>query len=110
MAALFAFKGSQIMSNLLSVKSMRVEVCLGPCRSLTIEYVVSRAWYIGCALGFQPREEISIISVRSKVFAGVAYWLGIGPPVRPTEFDSLHPLHDEVCKRQSSSSGRAPLS
>src|SRR5437868_2533044 len=97
MAALFAFKGSQIMSNLLSAKSMRVEVCLGPCRSLTIEYVVSRAWYIGCALGFQPREEISIISVRSKVFAGVAYWLGIGPPVRPTEFDSLHPLHDEFC-------------
>jgi hypothetical protein len=67
MAALFAFTGSQIMSNLLSVKSMRVEVCVwGPCRSLTIEYVVSRAWYIGCALGFQPREEISIISVRSK--------------------------------------------
>ena len=96
MAALFAFTGSQIMSNLLSVKSMRVEVCLCDSRwSLTIEYIVSRAWYIGCALGFQPREEISIISVRSKVFAGVAYWLGIGPPVRLTEFDSLHPLHDE---------------
>ena len=27
----------------------------------------SRAWYIGCALGLQPREEISIISVRSKL-------------------------------------------
>ena len=25
-------------------------------------------------------------------FAGVAYWLGIGPPVRLTEFDSSHPL------------------
>ena len=82
------------MSNLLSVLSMRVEVCrCGPCWSLTIEYVVGRAWYIGCALGLQPREEISIISVRSKVSAGVAYWLGIGPPVRRTEFDSLHPLH-----------------
>ena len=96
MAALFVFTGSQIMSNLLSVKSMWVEVCLCDSHwSLTIEYVVSRACYIGCALGFQPREEISIISVRSKVFAGVAYWLGIGPPVRLTEFDSLHPLHDE---------------
>ena len=73
---------------------MRVEVCRwGPGRSLTIEYFVMRAWYIGCALGFQPREEISIISVRSKVSADVAYWLGIGPPVRRTEFDSLHPLH-----------------
>ena len=82
------------MSNLLSVMSMRVEVCRrGPCWSLTIEYVVRRAWYIGCALGLQPREEISIISVRSKVSADVAYWLGIGPPVRRTEFDSLHPLH-----------------
>ena len=72
MAAFFASKGSQLMSNLLSVKSMRVEVRSGSCRSLTIEYVVSRAWYLGCALGFQPREEISIISVRSKVFADVA--------------------------------------
>ncbi len=38
-------------------------------RSLTIEYCSMRAWYIGCALGLQPREEISIISVRSKVLA-----------------------------------------
>ena len=67
MAALFAFTGSQIMSNLLSVISMRVEVCqCGPLWSLTIEYVALRAWYIGCALGLHPREEISIISVRSK--------------------------------------------
>ena len=58
--------------------------------------VSERAWYIGCALGFQLREEISIISVRSKVFAGVAYWLGIGSPVRLTEFDSPHPLHPGV--------------
>src|SRR5258707_10388317 len=93
MAALFAFIGQLTMSNLLSLKSMGVEVCLGSRRSLAIEYVLLRAWYIGCALGLQPREEISIISVRSKVFADVAYWLGIGPPVRPTEFDSLHPLH-----------------
>lgn len=99
MAALFAFTGSQIMSNLLSVKSMRVEVCLCDSRwSLTIEYVVSRAWYIGCALGFQPREEISIISVRSKCPAGVAYWLGIGSPVRSTEFDSPHSLHAGVAQ------------
>ena len=99
MAALFAFKGSQIVSNLLSVLSMRAEVCrYGPCWSLTIEYVLRRAWYIGCALGLQPREEISIISVRSKVSAHVAYWLGgiaviKAAPVRRTEFDSLHPLH-----------------
>lgn len=57
-----------------------------------------RAWYIGCALGLQPREEISIISVRSRVFAGVAYWLGIGSPVRSTEFDSPHPLHAGVAQ------------
>jgi hypothetical protein len=82
------------MSNLLSLKSIRVEVCRGgSCWSLTIEYVVSRAWYIGCALGLQPREEISIISVRSKVSADVAHWLGFGLPVRRTESDSLHPLH-----------------
>ena len=57
-----------------------------------------RAWYIGCALGLQPREEISIISVRSKVSAGVAYWLGIGSPVRSTEFDSPHSLHAGVAQ------------
>ena len=57
-----------------------------------------RAWYIGCALGLQPREEISIISARSKVSAGVAYWLGIGPPVRQTEFDSPHPLQAGVAQ------------
>src|SRR5436309_127041 len=33
--------------------------------SLTTEYKFLRAWYIGCALGLQPREEISIISARS---------------------------------------------
>ena len=60
--------------------------------------VNERAWYIGCALGLQPREEISIISVRSKVSAGVAYWLGVGPPVRATEFDSPHSLHAGVAE------------
>ena len=35
---------------------------------------ISRAWYIECALGFQPREEILIISVRSKLYC--FYWLG----------------------------------
>ena len=67
-------------------------------RSLTIEYCSMRAWYIGCALGLQPREEISIISVRSKVLAGVAYWLGIGSPARATEFDSPHSLHAGVAQ------------
>jgi hypothetical protein len=43
-------------------------------------------------------EEISIISVRSKVSAGVAYWLGIGSPVRSTEFDSPHLLHAGVAQ------------
>ena len=57
-----------------------------------------RAWYIGCALGLQPGEEISIISVRSKCPAGVAYWLGIGSPVRSTEFDSPHSLHAGVAQ------------
>ena len=57
-----------------------------------------RAWYIGCALGLQPSEEISIISVRSIVSAGVAYWLGIGSPVRSTEFDSPHSLHAGVAQ------------
>src|ERR1700722_13086926 len=57
-----------------------------------------RAWYIGCALGLQPREEISIISVRSNVSAGVAYCLGIGSPVRSTEFDSPHSLHAGVAQ------------
>src|SRR5712692_7511188 len=57
-----------------------------------------RAWYIGCALGLQPREEISIISVRSNVFAGVAYWLGTGSPVRSTEFDSPRPLQAGVAQ------------
>ena len=51
-----------------------------------------------CALGLQPREEISIISVRSKVSAGVAYWLGIGSPVRSTEFDSPHSLQAGVAQ------------
>ena len=60
--------------------------------------VSERAWYIGCALGLQPREEISIISVRSKFSAGVAYWLGIGSPVRLTEFDSPHPLQARVAQ------------
>src|ERR1700730_8359252 len=60
--------------------------------------VDERAWYIGCALGLQPREEISIISVRSKPSAGVAYWLGIGSPVRSTEFDSPHSLHAGVAQ------------
>ena len=59
-----------------------------------------RAWYIGCALGFQPREEISIISVRSKFIAGVAYWLGIGPPVRRTEFDSPPPHQAGVAQAE----------
>jgi hypothetical protein len=45
-----------------------------------------------------PREEISIISVRSKISAGVAYWLGIGSPVRQTEFDSPHSLHSRVAQ------------
>lgn len=57
-----------------------------------------RAWHIGCALGFQPGEEISIISARSKVLAGVAYWVGIGSPVRPTEFDSPHSLQAGVAQ------------
>ena len=86
------------MADLLSVGSERVEVCVnGPAWSLTIEYGVMRAWYIGCALGLQPREEISIISVRSKVFAGVAHWLGTGSPVRQTEFDSPRSLHLQEC-------------
>src|ERR1043165_1552472 len=59
-----------------------------------------RAWYIGCAPGLQPGEEISIISVRSKNSADVAHWLGAGPPVRPTEFDSLHPLHAGVAQAE----------
>jgi hypothetical protein len=87
-AALFVFVDRVGgMADLLSDKSRRAEVC-----SLTIEYGLTRAWYIGCALGLHPREEISIISVRSKSFAGVAYWLGIGSPVRQTEFDSPHSL------------------
>ena len=55
-----------------------------------------RAWYIGCAPGFQPGEEISSISARSRKSASVAYWLGIGSPVRPTEFDSPHSLHKRL--------------
>src|SRR5258708_4648832 len=46
----------------------------------------------------QPREEISIISVRSKSLAGVAYWLGTGSPVRSTEFDSPRSLHAGVAQ------------
>ena len=33
-----------------------------------------------------------------KLSAGVAYWLGIGSPVRSTEFDSPHPLHAGVAQ------------
>jgi hypothetical protein len=34
-------------------------------------------------------------------FAGVAYWLGFGPPVRLTEFDSPHPLQVSLpCKHR----------
>src|SRR5271156_1042267 len=33
-----------------------------------------------------------------KLSAGVAYWLGIGSPVRSTEFDSPHPLHARVAQ------------
>ena len=72
----------------------------GPSRSLIIEYVFMRAWYIGCALGLQPREEISIISARSRVIAGVAHWLGIGSPVRLTEFDSPHSLQAGVAQAE----------
>jgi hypothetical protein len=43
-------------------------------------------------------EKISIISVRSSVSAGVAYWLGIGSPVRSTEFDSPHSFHAGVAQ------------
>ena len=48
--------------------------------------------------GPPTQEEISIISVRSKVSAGVAYWLGIGSPIRQTEFDSPHSLHAGVAQ------------
>src|SRR5580700_2333465 len=57
-----------------------------------------RAWYIGCALGLQPREEIRLSPSAPKLSAGVAYWLGIGSPVRSTEFDSPHPLHAGVAQ------------
>ena len=40
-----------------------------------------------CALPSAPR-----------VCAGVAYWLGIGSPVRQTEFDSPHSLHAGVAQ------------
>ena len=40
-----------------------------------------------------PEKRFRLSPSAPKVFAGVAYWLGIGPPVRVTEFDSLHPLH-----------------
>src|ERR1019366_9617594 len=66
-----------------------------PTSSLTTCVSYERAWYIGCALGLQPREEISIISVRSNSSAGVAHWLSAGSPVQPTEFDSPHSLQPE---------------
>jgi hypothetical protein len=46
----------------------------------------------------KPGEEIAINSVRSESYAGVAYWLGIGSPVRLTEFDSPHSLHARVAQ------------
>ena len=67
MAALFAFMGKREgMTDLLFRTSRTLEVCL--LWSLTTEYLARnllRAWYIGCALGLQPREEISSISARS---------------------------------------------
>ena len=79
----------------MSERSAVNEVPIGENRSQMFDNRIlceMRAWYIGCAPGLQPGEEISIISVRSKSFAGVAYWLGAGSPVRLTEFDSPHPL------------------
>ena len=53
-----------------------------------------RAWYIGCALGLQPREEISIISVRSKVSCGcrLLAWHRTASPTNRVRFSASAPL------------------
>ncbi len=53
-----------------------------------------RAWYIGCALGLQPGEEISIISVRSNIFRECGLLVGrrIASPVNGVRFSALAPF------------------
>src|ERR1700722_6543569 len=45
-----------------------------------------------------PEKRFRLSPSAPKLSAGVAYWLGIGSPVRSTEFDSPHPLHAGVAQ------------